>query len=1039
MRVYSFFKLISISLASIVVCGALHAESVVARSGDGTLRILEDPNCSPSTCAWVDIDRNPRTTEITATEDAIFQLHDNGDIWRWRGEICNSTSCPHWDKIDSNSQSISIVAGHTNLFQLHENGAIFIWNDFCEGSACTEWKIISPISNTISIFASGSSLYRQTANGEIFQWTATASCFWNRCNKWRLIDNNENTIQLVAASSGTLYQRHRDGKIWGWDGQRCAGDSCRIWKPLDRNAQSDRIVAASGALFQKHFDGKIWQWNNNSCAAAGCSWTKIDDNVSITEISAGASCNANNPGFAGRGHAALYKSHNDGSVWRWMGLPCDGGTCSSWDRITGNVKRPFTRNNPLLRRLFVFDGDFQTISPSNDQERIVSIPPSIGDTDGDGLPDDWERSRVGWGLSPFKANLLIAPVLYSDVSSNEAQQAVSCITEFFRKLPVKTTSGMQGIHVVSTPQVKLTDQQSFKDGAVMSGARLSYKEYRDEKLSETIKGFARGLVFYGKRRKGLAANVGGGGQASHVDWAQSGLDFRAAIHEIGHMLKLEHVPPGNPDQSPFYASLMNYDYNYSFNGSANEIQFSPGKFASFRFDEQNLNEKLPFPASELDFLARGPHNFALATILSATAAPLRSVDFNRNGIFSERGVVADINSPSYLGMGHVAGLSQSHSLGDITTAADGKHLVSFYTKIPGEDTRISKIKGVTRSRPGNLEFVVSIGRSITKRGSLAIGNNITGSPSAIGVNGKIILAVPAEGKIKVGLYDVVGFLGELQTEGELTIDASSDISEIALAETGERGKVLLISRHSLTKFVSIRKISFNNILQAGPEISVRTSNGGVLQSEVAPNGVFNPKTGSLVLVTSTPFSTTNIQLQSRLLHWNVTTRNETAIATNPKWLTDISEPAVTNERPAVVFDDGQSNGPKGRLLVFFKDYDIDKSKQMPIISVFVNLSIGSTPGSRKPYDFRRRPIVNEWTYSRNTPAIAPYNGDFVVGYRAALDPGCAGGPREGECRQRINNFEIALEGSGERSIGNADFDDISHIANIGLRAIRDER
>ncbi len=91
---------------------------------------------------------------------------------------------------------------------------------------------------------------------------------------------------------------------------------------------------------------------------------------------------------------------------------------------------------------------------------------------------------------------------------------------------------------------------------------------------------------------------------------------------------------------------MNYSYEAAFNGSPDMVHFSDGRFAKLRMRETDLDETLPFPIGALAFLAKDPYRFPLRAAGAAT-----EVDWNRNGIFGEKGVRADINyqPSSYLG------------------------------------------------------------------------------------------------------------------------------------------------------------------------------------------------------------------------------------------------------------------------------------------------------------------------------------------------------------------------------------------------------
>jgi hypothetical protein len=56
------------------------------------------------------MDNNPRTGELAAAGGLLYQLHDNGAIWRSDGRACSGNSCPGWVRMDNNARTVAIVA-----------------------------------------------------------------------------------------------------------------------------------------------------------------------------------------------------------------------------------------------------------------------------------------------------------------------------------------------------------------------------------------------------------------------------------------------------------------------------------------------------------------------------------------------------------------------------------------------------------------------------------------------------------------------------------------------------------------------------------------------------------------------------------------------------------------------------------------------------------------------------------------------------------------------------------------------------------------
>jgi hypothetical protein len=76
--------------------------------------------CPISGCEmWETIDNNPRTIKIITDNGQLFQLHNNGMIWRYLGSPNN------WEPVDNNLKTADIVLGGGNLYQKHNNGQIW--------------------------------------------------------------------------------------------------------------------------------------------------------------------------------------------------------------------------------------------------------------------------------------------------------------------------------------------------------------------------------------------------------------------------------------------------------------------------------------------------------------------------------------------------------------------------------------------------------------------------------------------------------------------------------------------------------------------------------------------------------------------------------------------------------------------------------------------------------------------------------------------------------------------------------------------------
>jgi hypothetical protein len=249
------------------------------------------------------------------------------------------------------------------------------------------------------------------------------------------------------------------------------------------------------------------------------------------------------------------------------------------------------------------------------------------DADNDGLDDGEERGALApFGTNPMHADMLVYFCRFSDISATAVQAAINGAKLFYGRLNVPNPDGRTGINLIAVG----TGTASVADRVMAD--RGDWGGLRNKYLPASWRGRAHFHIF----------NKGGGGQSDSPGTAgSSGIDtgWAAAVHELGHQLGLSHDGAGYTVQSPLHASLMNYAYSYSFNGSANAIRFSNGAFASVRMTEQDLEENLPFDATSLRFLTVAPYRFSVRS-----AGPGRAqIDWNRNGVFGEHHVRADVN------------------------------------------------------------------------------------------------------------------------------------------------------------------------------------------------------------------------------------------------------------------------------------------------------------------------------------------------------------------------------------------------------------
>jgi hypothetical protein len=80
--------------------------------------------------------------------------------------------------------------------------------------------------------------------------------------------------------------------------------------------------AAAPGLYELHTTGSVWGYLGTPCNGQVCSsWEMLNNDPLAIQIAAGA--------------GTLYQLDSDGSVWQWNGTVCKGNTCSPWTQIGG--------------------------------------------------------------------------------------------------------------------------------------------------------------------------------------------------------------------------------------------------------------------------------------------------------------------------------------------------------------------------------------------------------------------------------------------------------------------------------------------------------------------------------------------------------------------------------------------------------------------------------------------------------------------------------------------------------------------------------
>ena len=158
-------------------------------------------------------------------DDAMF-MFTPGQVMRMQATLDGprlsigpaAPTFPDWQLLDNNPVSVSILAEGNNLYQLHNNGRIWKYT----GTPLTGWRELDNNPRTKQIAAANGKLYQIHTTGAIWQYVGPPM------TGWKLLDNNPRSVTIVAGGAN-LYQLHDSGRIWKYVGppaDRLAATGC---------------------------------------------------------------------------------------------------------------------------------------------------------------------------------------------------------------------------------------------------------------------------------------------------------------------------------------------------------------------------------------------------------------------------------------------------------------------------------------------------------------------------------------------------------------------------------------------------------------------------------------------------------------------------------------------------------------------------------------------------------------------------------------------------------------------------------------------
>ncbi|MBI5527707.1 MAG: hypothetical protein HY897_15360 [Deltaproteobacteria bacterium] len=329
----------------------------------------------------------------------------------------------------------------------------------------------------------------------------------------------------------------------------------------------------------------------------------------------------------GVGKASLLRSNREGNLLTYIGTKLFWGGVSNVYRNDAPIAGHDTDGDGLGDRLEIALGTCPTDSGTNKYGFNCALALEGGkDTDGDGLRDYWEVLGVRYAPGETKnedlaLTLMGANPLHKDVfieadywtgSDNHYVRAevIDGVKNFYGSGPISNPDGVDGISVsILNGQSTGCDHDICVDSPAPIRALCPHPDPDREcrcaggvlpcDINRThIKPFyftanRVGVFHWFIMYHGPGGNGDLGGPTASVgtcfdascgtDEYNNFIQFATTIHELGHNLGLDHGGGDDYNNKPNYPSLMNYDYEFSFDGSpmtisGTKIRFSTGSF-----------------------------------------------------------------------------------------------------------------------------------------------------------------------------------------------------------------------------------------------------------------------------------------------------------------------------------------------------------------------------------------------------------------------------------------------------------------------------